>query len=286
SIERTGSYLDNYDDNLKLDKPKALSYEKLLKHFKGQFIEYLPHSNAPLGLLPGFPSWSLKAIGPSNRYSHQHGLRLPNFKHGCDFLLPLDVYLRVNSKDWENDLKKLNPRLDLSARSRRKPLGLDEEEGMNTEKVKFFVGFDYECPRGHRFFIEQPNKAVKAEKRLGPFAYKDEAKDLLESDVPIWMPCTCRRNPLVPAQLMRLHIVTPKAPVSSSLNIRVQPSSINQNGYFYPSSEPFELTYNKYYILRLPFAYEGPDGPIHPPRTAKSCGRLFKNWFTAKHQRL
>uniref|UniRef100_A0A914YBQ2 Nonsense-mediated mRNA decay factor SMG8 n=1 Tax=Panagrolaimus superbus TaxID=310955 RepID=A0A914YBQ2_9BILA len=131
-----------------------------------------------------------------------------------------------------------------------------------------------------------PNKAVKAEKRLGPFAYKDEAKDLLESDVPIWMPCTCRRNPLVPAQLMRLHIVTPKAPVSSSLNIRIQPSSVNQNGYFYPNSEPFELTYNKYYILRLPFAYEGPDGPVHPPRSAKSCGRLFKNWFTAKHQRL
>uniref|UniRef100_A0A914Y230 Nonsense-mediated mRNA decay factor SMG8 n=1 Tax=Panagrolaimus superbus TaxID=310955 RepID=A0A914Y230_9BILA len=135
-VEGIGSYLDNYDDNLKLDKPKVLSYDKLLKHYKGQFIEYLPHSNAPPGLLPGFPSWSLKAIGPSNRYSHQHGLRLPNFKHGCDFLLPLDVYLRVNSKDWENDLKKLNPRLDLSARSRRKPLGLDEEEGMNTEKVK------------------------------------------------------------------------------------------------------------------------------------------------------
>jgi hypothetical protein len=35
------------------------------------------------------------------------------------------------------------------------------------------------------------------------------------------MPCTCKREPLVAAQLMRLHIVTPKAPVTLTLNPKV-----------------------------------------------------------------
>ena len=100
------------------------------------------------------------------------------------------------------------------------------------------------------------------------------------------MPCTCRRSPLVAAQLMRIHIVTPKAPVLAKLNIKIQPSSINPNGYFYPCEEPLELENNKYYILRLPTAYEGPDGVINPPRSAKSCGKFFKNWFTVSHHRV
>ena len=75
-------------------------------------------------------------MGVSNRYCHQRGLRLPNFKHGCDFLLPLDVFLKVNSKEWESDIRKLNPKIDMNARSRRKPLPQDDQEGVNSEKVK------------------------------------------------------------------------------------------------------------------------------------------------------
>ena len=35
SIDGTGSYLDNYDDDLKVDKPRNIPYEKLLKNYKG-----------------------------------------------------------------------------------------------------------------------------------------------------------------------------------------------------------------------------------------------------------
>lgn len=45
---------------------------------------------------------------------------------------------------------------------------------------------------------------------------------LIRSDLPLWTKCTCRRLPQVSAQLMRLHVVTPKAPVTVILNPRVQ----------------------------------------------------------------
>uniref|UniRef100_A0A1I7XEJ3 Nonsense-mediated mRNA decay factor SMG8 n=1 Tax=Heterorhabditis bacteriophora TaxID=37862 RepID=A0A1I7XEJ3_HETBA len=87
--------------------------QKKLRLKKIPFLEGVPHSLSP-ALPPLFPSWSLTCIGPSSIYSHSLGLRdQPNFKIGCEYLLPVDLHLQV----------------------------------------KLFVGFDYECPRGHRFFV-------------------------------------------------------------------------------------------------------------------------------------
>lgn len=64
------------------------------------------------------------------------------------------------------------------------------------------------------------------------------------------------------AQLMRIHIVTPKAPVFVTLNPRVQmstppcpifyPMNINEN----KPGEMIKLTQSAYWILRLPFVYQ------------------------------
>lgn len=248
-------------------------------------MEYLLHSSAPPGLLPGFPSWSVFCIGQSNRYSHVAGLRSPNFKHGSDYLLPLDVFITVNNDEWEEDMKSISKN-DFKP-APRKATKSPVDDDMRREKLRFFIGFDYECPRGHRFIIEKPGKVLQMDKKQGFQAYKEEAANLLRSDIPIWAPCTCKRSPSVSAQLMRLHIVLPKAPIVAKLDLKVQASNVQQtDGYFYPSTEPIELIQNRYYVIRFPFAYEGPEGPIWPPRSAKTCGKLLKNWMTVNHVRI
>lgn len=68
------------------------------------------------------------------------------------------------------------------------------------------------------------------------------------------------------AQLMRIHVVTPKAPVHVTLNPRVQPAP-NPCPIFYPgNSEPMKLSQSAYWILRLPFIYEGDHGPFAQPK--------------------
>ena len=64
------------------------------------------------------------------------------------------------------------------------------------------------------------------------------------------------------AQLMRVHVVTPKAPVYVTLNPRVQmstqpcptfyPMSVNEN----KPDEMIKLSQSAYWILRLPFVYQ------------------------------
>lgn len=240
------------------------------------------HSKAPRGLLPAFPSWAIFCIGLSNRYSHNVGLKSPNFKQGSDYLLPLDHTITVRSDDWDADMKKIQKSGYKFVRNKN---ALDLE-GTHREKLRFFIGFDYECPRGHRFVIERPGKCLNMDKSQGFHAYLEEAAQMLRSDIPVWTPCTCKKSPTVSAQLMRLHIVLPKGPIVAKLNLKIQPLD-NQatDDYFYPSTESIELSQNRYYVVRFPFVYQGPEGSIHPPKSATTRGRLMKNWMTVEHRR-
>lgn len=243
----------------------------------------MPCTNGISGLLPGFPSWAVYCVGQSNRYSHVKGLTGPNFKFESDFLLPFDYILNVKSIEWDEDVRFLTKDKQGFRRNNKSPVDDDET---HREKLRFFVGFEYECPRGHRFIVEKPGKVLQYEKNQGIQAYKEEAANLLRSDMPVWMPCTCRRLPSVSAQLMKLHIVLPKAPIITKLDLKIQPNNYQTENYFYPSTEPIELVQNRYYIVRFPFVYDGPDGTIWPPRVAKTCGKLLKNWMTVEHVRI
>uniref|UniRef100_A0A914DSB0 Nonsense-mediated mRNA decay factor SMG8 n=1 Tax=Acrobeloides nanus TaxID=290746 RepID=A0A914DSB0_9BILA len=283
-----GDYLDTYDANLKVNVPKEATktddsnqeYNELLKKYKGHYLEHLPHSSITSGLFPLFPSWAVVCVGPSNLYCHASGLRdQPNFKAGSEYLLPLDVHLNVVSEQWEADMRKIAPTSERNyRRTPRRRLEEDPIAGTNREKVKFFVGFDYECPRGHRFMVQEPNKVLRHRRSNGNL--KETATNLVRSDIPIWMPCTCKREPLVAAQLMRLHIVTPKAPVTLTLNPKVM---VESHGYFHMGDSDVDLTWAKYYVLRFPYVYVGPNGPVHPPKMAETKGSLLKNCFTVAH---
>ena len=98
--------------------------------------EYLPgmlHTASPAALLPAFPSWSLLCLGASSLYSHSAGLPehlQPGFLPHTNYLIPWDCAVRMDA--WR-------------ARTRKTPT--------HNLTVKIFIGFEYECPRGHRYVV-------------------------------------------------------------------------------------------------------------------------------------
>ena len=86
-------------------------------------------------------------------------------------------------------------------------------------QVKLFIGFDYECPRGHRFFATSTGEPLilpkvnfrklyifQGDKFQTPAStresmIKEAAEGLLDADLPLRRECTCRRKPLQVAQV-------------------------------------------------------------------------------------
>uniref|UniRef100_A0A915P359 Nonsense-mediated mRNA decay factor SMG8 n=1 Tax=Meloidogyne floridensis TaxID=298350 RepID=A0A915P359_9BILA len=242
-------YLDEYDShltrtgteqqNINIDNKRDVSKEtqsklekmddsKLEENFKGQYLDHVPHTNSPPSLLPLFPSFSVVCIGHSSLYNHSTGIRghdrTARFRSGSEYLLPWSVRLSVNTERWVREMQLIgaNP-TDQCLRNLQNGIAHGRTE--SNEKVKLFVGFDYECPRGHRFTCGEPAKPLKHRKDYGPL--NQDAGPLLDADLPLWLTCPCRK-PRIMAQLMRIHVVTPKAPVSVTLQPRIQASL-----YFY-----------------------------------------------------
>lgn len=176
--------------------------------------EYLPGMltlSAPPGLLPHYSSWSLVCLGASSLYSHNVGLSdsiYPGFLAGTNYLLPWDVTVYSKSKSAWPQMNKH------SVRGRRsRPTNT-----LPQFTVKVFIGIEYECPRGHRFMLAGPDKVLRPSPNS---MVKDTGHKIAESDMPLYFPCPCRASKPLTAQLMRLHVVTPKAPVHCTLNPKV-----------------------------------------------------------------
>ncbi|KAF8797116.1 Protein smg8 like protein [Argiope bruennichi] len=242
--------------------------------------EYLPgmlHSESKLGLLPMFSSWSLVCLGPSSLYSHNIGLQdQPGFILGTNYLLPWDVTVKLEHKDrswpllWEG----------------KRPLNLKAKKAFRESpqfNVKIFIGVEYECNRGHRFMCSAPDRVLRV---TSTGHVKDNASKITGSDMPLYFPCPCRSSKPQIAQLMRIHVVTPKAPVHVTLHPKVQPAP-EPCPLFYPTiSEPLKLSQSAYWVLRLPFVYESEHGPYLPPRepVPVSACRLLKGTYNIAEQ--
>lgn len=75
---------------------------------------------------------------------------------------------------------------------------------------------------------------------------------------------------------MRLHIVTPKAPVHVTMNPRVQAGAL----IFYPgNSKPIKLSQAAYWVLRLPFVYQGDEGVYAPFKDGIKNSFLLKGTY-------
>ncbi|XP_003701120.1 nonsense-mediated mRNA decay factor SMG8 isoform X2 [Megachile rotundata] len=253
--------------------------------------EYLPgmlHTESPAGLLPQFSSWSLVCLGPSSLYSHNLGLQhqagvLPT----SAFLLPWDVTVRL---EHQKERGSLWPTIGDHGTHGYCPRGKNFQN-MNTIRgrkskggkefvVKIFVGVEYECPRGHRFMASAPDKVLKA---TGNGIVKDSGNKVTSStaDMPLYFACPCRQTKPLIAQLMRIHVVTPKAPVHVTLNPRVQPGPPPCPIFVTGCDEPIKLSQSAYWVLRLPYVYMDEKGPYLAPKepVPTSHGRLLAGMY-------
>ncbi|KIH57410.1 hypothetical protein ANCDUO_12398, partial [Ancylostoma duodenale] len=92
---------------------------------------------------------------------------------------------------------------------------------------------------------------------------RESDDEFLHRDFPLRRQCTCRKLPVQTAQLMRVHVVTPKAPITVTIQPAVELPG--QEGYFGTGEGPLQLSWARYYILQLPFIYSGPSGVWIPP---------------------
>ncbi|CAG7698435.1 unnamed protein product [Allacma fusca] len=201
-------------------------------------IQYLPgmlHSRSLRGLLPLFSSWSLVCVGSSSLYTHTAGItHQPGFLNGSSTLLPWDKMVKA-----EAGVSKPIPRLIRG----RKPTG--RAKRITDEfTVKVFLGIEYECKRGHRFLLEAPDKILQTLGQHGTPSLKEAANVVVGSDMPLYYRCPCkdsRDGTVMIAQLMRVHVITPKAPVHVVLDPKVQPGP-SPSPVFYPESLRFNDT--------------------------------------------
>ena len=184
-------------ENLQIDGKSTSKVASLLSRNTSQ-VEFLPHmktlGSGP-GLRPEFPSWSLVMLGSSHVYSHSSGLGAqPGFMSSSKFLLPWEIPLTKISPE---DLSEKWPNIVENA-AKRASMRTAEESADNKITVKVFVGFEFECPPGHRFMISAPDKPMKSSSTAREAAIK-----LVSSDIPLYMACPCRITKPPVAQLTR-----------------------------------------------------------------------------------
>ncbi|ENN78691.1 hypothetical protein YQE_04863, partial [Dendroctonus ponderosae] len=228
------------------DRTVPLSPEVKLESLVRQpsTTEYLPGMltlSSPPGLLPVFSSWSLVCLGPSSIYSHNVGISEsyhPGFMSFTNYLLPWDVTVGMKSKKAWPAIGKYATRVKKGKPTTTVP-----------QSVKVFIGVEYECPSGHRFMLSAPDRLLKA---TPGSLVKDTGLKIAESDMPLYYQCSCRAGKI--AQLMRIHVVTPKAPVYCTLNPKIQPAA-GAPIFICTNDGPIKLTQSAYWVMRLPFVY-------------------------------
>lgn len=192
-------------------------------------VEYLPgmmHSGCPKGLLPKFSSWSLVKLGPAKSYNCHTGLEQPGFLPGSSFLLPWDLVIRSRSEEDTGLTEPLDggtsswPVPNKTLVGKRGSTGGLGRSRRREDMARIFVGFEYEDGRGRRFISCGPDKVVKV---LGPGGAKDPATRVLNTDMPLHIPSPSQGRGLKPhfAQLTRLFVVVPDAPLEVTLNPQV-----------------------------------------------------------------
>ncbi|CAI5441068.1 unnamed protein product [Caenorhabditis angaria] len=265
-------------DSTKTNREIAADYAKRLnllrKSEKTGWLDGVPNNlSISQGLLPLFPSWILTCLGESSLYNHHSGVRnQPNFKIGGEYLIPALVFVDCDLDVWNRDLERIK-----NEDSYRRFTAKTPKNGEETPKVKLFLGFEYECSRGHRFFVDhqgEPFICARGSNISREAARRGSLSDILTADLPLRRACTCRKPPPKSAQLMKIHVVTPKAPVKITIDPVVlvpgQPGTEYRTG-----QAPLELAHSKYYILQLPMTYSSPSGTyIHDPTNLEKCGIL------------
>ncbi|XP_029468574.1 protein SMG8 [Rhinatrema bivittatum] len=228
-------------------------------------VEYLPgmlHSNCPKDLLPKFSSWSLVKLGPAKAYNFHTGLDQLGFIPGTNYLMPWDIVIRTRSED-EGDLDTNSwPAPNKAIPGKRTAIVMGR--GRRRDDIaRAFVGFEYEDSRGRRFMCSGPDKIMKV-MGSGP---KESAVKALNTDMPLYILSPSQGRGLKPhyAQLIRLFVVVPDAPLQMTLTPQVQPGP-PPCPIFYPEKPEIALPPDGLWVLRFPYSYVTERGPYYPPK--------------------
>ncbi|VDK37548.1 unnamed protein product [Taenia asiatica] len=135
------------------------------------FFSGMPVLGQPIGTMPLYPSWSVHALGKYFSYSHSSGMALPGFLRGSHFLLPWDVQLSRPASLVGTPSKTRVGRL------------------RDSDSVKLFIGFEMECPMGHRFFLAGPDRPMTGTMQGGDV--RRSVSSLLSCDLALYLPCRC-----------------------------------------------------------------------------------------------
>lgn len=246
-----------------------------------EYLATMILATTPQGLLPQFSSWSLMCIASSSFYSHNTGLtesQMPGFLSGTNFLLCWEVKVRLeHAQNWtENYEKNRN-------RKKQKQQTSQQNSGGSFFTLKIFVGMEYECERGHRFMMSS-NSTIMRGQTGG--SKNNGCGSKLITDMPLYFPCPCKTNSI--AQLMRVHVVTPKAPVNINLDPKVRIRRETEMIFKTGLNEPYSLSQSAYWVLRLPYVYQGENDPVTLPtevpasQEAVKFGCLVQGLFSIK----
>ena len=120
-------------------------------------------------------------------YAHSSGIQhQPGFLAGSNFLLPLDVIVKA-----EAGVSKPVPRLIRGRVPSRQIKRIPDEFS-----VKVFIGFEYECKKGHRFMIESPEKVLtfhtSRDRDFNPPNMKEAASKVAAADLHLYFRCPCK----------------------------------------------------------------------------------------------
>ncbi|KAA0704119.1 Protein SMG8 [Triplophysa tibetana] len=236
-------------------------------------VEFLPgmlHSGCPKGLLPKFSSWSLVKLGPAKSYNSLTGLEQPGFLPGSAFLLPWDVVIRSRSEEDIGSIEPLDggpaswPAPNKASAGKRGGAGGIGRGRRRDDVARAFVGFEYEDSRGRRFLSSGPDKVVKVLGQGGP---KEPATRCLNSDMPLYILSPAQGRGIKPhyAQLARLFIVIPDAPLEIVFSPQVQPGP-PPCPIFHPEQSEIVLPPDGLWVLRFPYAFVTDRGPCYPPK--------------------
>lgn len=224
-----------------------------------RFKDGVPASNWLIGEVPRYPSWSIYALGKYFSYSHSSGLSCRGFLRNSNFLLPWDVVIDASSRSMYERGARGGKLLGRGSRFR--------SNKTDSDTVKLFIGFEMECPLGHRFFLAGPDRPMD-----GPMQSSQVRRavhGLLTRNLPLFMPCRCQSSqstPLFPkrsdaappkrdvltdwhtgasatgttaerapiwAQLMRIYLAIPAAPIRVRFQPRVRPGPAKSTPVFH-----------------------------------------------------
>ncbi|KAM9729469.1 nonsense-mediated mRNA decay factor SMG8 [Menidia menidia] len=270
SLGQSSDSLGPYADG---DAPPVQPKRPSLVDRQPSTVEYLPgmtHSGCSKGLLPKFSSWSLVKLGPAKSYNCHAGLEQSGFLPSSSFLLPWDLVIRSRSEEDAGLAEPLDggssswPAPNKSLVGKRGSTGGLGRGRRRDDMARVFVGFEYEDSRGRRFISCGPDKIVKV---LGPGGAKDPASRVLNTDMPLYIPSPSQGRGLKPhyAQLSRLFVVVPDAPLEVTLNPQVQPGP-PPCPLFHPEQTEVVLPPDGLWVLRFPYSYATERGPCYPPK--------------------